>query len=189
MAEFWNPTRCVERPLDEGYRSRGPRFARLVRMAIGSRGIICTMRRRLSHQREASDPRSVEREQMIQILSLEYQFVTSGIQQLSSGRYQFFGLMTAAAALLGGGVDRTATTGQRWILGLLSTAIFMVGLVYFLRLGRHIVRLSARAASIEARINELAYSQAKLLSWESEHQGRKLWNRVSLGSPLYKPKI
>jgi hypothetical protein len=101
---------------------------------------------------------------MIQILSLEYGALRSEILTLTSGRYQFFGLMTTAAALLASGISHSVSLAERWTLGFLALAIFLVGLVYYLRLGRNIARISARIASIENRINELAYSQSKLLS-------------------------
>jgi hypothetical protein len=120
---------------------------------------------------------------MVQILSLEYQTLRSEILTLTSGRYQFFGLMTAAAALLASGVGHSISSNERWIIGFVALTIFVVGLAYFLRLGRNIATLSARIASIEGRINDLTYSQSKLLSWESEQQQRSLLKRITLGWP------
>jgi hypothetical protein len=144
------------------------------------------MRRRPIRQLQPSYPNSVEREQMIKILSLEYEALRSSMLTLTSGRYQFFGLMTTAAALLATGVSHSSSSDQKWILGSLALTTFIVGLIYFLHLGQHIIGVSARLANIEDRINELAYSQTKLLSWESEHQQRNLWKQISLGSPFRK---
>jgi len=120
---------------------------------------------------------------MVQILSLEYEALRSEILTRTSGRYQFLGLMTTAAALLVSGIGNSISPDERWIQRFLALAIFTIGLLYFFRLGRGIVKLSARIAIIEGKINELAYSQSKLLSWESEMQKRGFWKRVSLGSP------
>ena len=92
---------------------------------------------------------------MIQLLSLEYETLRSEILTRTSGRYQFLGLMTTAAALLASGIGSTISASQKLSLGCLALAIFTVGLAYFWRLGGHIVLISARIAEIENRINEL----------------------------------
>ena len=92
-----------------------------------------------------------------------------------SGRFQFLGLMTTAAALLATGVfsSRSLLGGQSWLAGVLAVVVFGFGLANYWVLGRHVVVLSTRVAAIEARINALAPGLPgvpRLLSWESEHQ-------------------
>lgn len=152
-------------------------------LARGAYDIIPDMRRHQSSHQEAGHSRSDEREQVIQILALEYQALRSEILTLTSGRFQFFGLMTAAAALLASTVGRSITADEMWLLGSLAISVFIVGLGSFLLAGRLISAASERVASIEERINEVSYSSAKLLSWESEHQQRGLLQRITVGRP------
>ena len=125
------------------------------------------------------------RDSTIQILSLEYQTLRDELIVRIGGRFQFLGLTTTAAAILATGLfgSPVLPNGHRTV-GILATAVFLFGLLNFLVLGRHIIRLSARIAKIESRINSLASAgegEATLLSWESEHQKRGFLDRISLG--------
>lgn len=124
---------------------------------------------------------------MIQILSLEYQTLRSEIMTITTGRFQFLGLMTAAAAILASGLSGTISTSYRWLLVSLVIVIIIGGVAYFWILGGIVVKLSRRIAIIEGKINELA-SHPQLLSWESEHQNRSWWNRLTLGQLAITPK-
>lgn len=121
---------------------------------------------------------------MIQILSLEYQTLRDDILLRSSGRFQFLGLMTTAAALLTSGIFGHSIFGeQTWISVGLALAVFAFGLVSFMFLGRQMFFLSARAADIEQRINALVPAEAgapALLSWEIDKQHRTRLQRLFL---------
>jgi hypothetical protein len=130
---------------------------------------------------DGETPSSAEREQAVQILSLEYQTLRDEVLARTSGRFQFLGLLTAAAAILASGVSGTVSLGEKWFLGCLAVISFLAGLALFWVLGRNILVLSRRISVIERRINALAFSDSELLSWESEHQRRSLWSRLSLG--------
>jgi fatty acid desaturase len=97
-------------------------------------------------QNNASD-----NERIIQVLSLEYQALRDEMMVRTSGRFQFLGLMTTAAALLVAGLGNLASGPGIWVSGALAMAVFVLGLVFFFALGHHIVRLSARIAQIEQR--------------------------------------
>lgn len=123
---------------------------------------------------------------LIQVLSLEYQSLRDEMQTRTSGRFQFVGLMTTAAALLlvgVGGSDRLGT----WLSIILAGGVFLMGLVAFWILGIHIVNISSRVAQIEARINSLLPplpDGQRALSWVSDHQQRPLLVRLVLGEFL-----
>jgi fatty acid desaturase len=125
-----------------------------------------------------------DNEQLIQVLSLEYQALRDEMMVRTSGRFQFFGLMTTAAALLVAGLGNLASGPGIWVSGALAMAVFVLGLIFFFTLGHHIVQLSARIAQIERKINALLPSQPDgqgVLSWESEHQQRGLLSGIVYG--------
>lgn len=123
---------------------------------------------------------------LIQVLSLEYQTLRDEIQTRTSGRFQFVGLMTTAAALLlvgTGGSDRLGT----WLSIILAAGVFLIGLIAFWVLGIHLITISSRLAQIEARINSLLPAPPdgqRALSWVSDHQQRPLLVRLVLGEFL-----
>jgi hypothetical protein len=136
-------------------------------------------------QTEFTEPSEVDR--AIQLLSLEYTSLRNEMVAKMSGRYQFLGLMTTAAALLGSGIARPQFTSGRLIFSGLAIAVFLLGLVCFGVLGRHIIELSARAAEIEHRINALvpvSSGMPALVNWHSEHQQRTRLNQIMLGAVL-----
>ncbi len=102
----------------------------------------------------------------------------------TSGRFQFLGLMTTAAALLAAGLGALASGPGIWVSAGLAMVVSMLGLILFFALGHHIVQLSARIAQIEQKINGLLPSQPdgqSVLSWESEHQQRGLLSGIVYG--------
>jgi len=125
-----------------------------------------------------------DRDCIIHVLSLEYKTLRAELLVRVSGRFQFLGLMTTAAALIVTGFfSRSVFGNSDWIAGILAAAVFSFGLMNFWILGRHIAVLSARIAEIENRINTLAPAREnvpELLSWESERQKRGRYNRVSM---------
>jgi hypothetical protein len=127
----------------------------------------------------------VRTDRMIQVLSLEYQTLRDDVLVRSSGRFQFLGLMTTAAALLASGILGHSVFGsQTWIAAVLALAVFGFGLVCFLILGRQMLVLSARLSELEKRINALVLPETgapALLSWESDHQQRSSLQKLSLG--------
>lgn len=121
---------------------------------------------------------------MIRVLSLEYETLREEILVRTSGRYQFLALMTTAAALLASGFGRSIFSDQAWISSFLALLVFAAGLTYYWRLGHHIVMVSRHIANLEARINALVHVRpgtAEPLSWETRHQHRGRWQRISLG--------
>lgn len=113
---------------------------------------------------------------MVQVLSLEYQTLRDDILVRTSGRFQFLGLMTTAAALLASGIFGHSVFGsQTWIAAGLAFAVFSFGLFCFAFLGRQAAALSARIAQIEKHINSLAPKQEGyvLLGWECDWQQRR----------------
>lgn len=119
---------------------------------------------------------AADRDLMVQVLSLEYQTLRDDVLHRSSGRFQFLGLMTTAAALVASGILGHSVFGvQTWISASLAVGVFAVGLACFMILGQHMARLRARVAEIEKRINALVPAESEssmLLSWESVHQQR-----------------
>jgi hypothetical protein len=118
---------------------------------------------------------AADRDRVVQVLSLEYQTLRADILVRAQGRYQFLGLMTTAAALLiSGAFGGSAFGGKTWIPITLAVGVFTFGLAPYLLLGRHSVRLRARVAEIEKRINALTpeHGSTALLSWESDRQQR-----------------
>src|SRR6266704_22076 len=129
---------------------------------------MCDKRR---GEAESKPEGHVDRERIIQLLSLEYQTLRDDLLVRTSGRFQFLGLMTTAAALLATGIFGHSVFGsQNWIAATLALGVFAFGLVCFLILGRHMVILSTRLAEIERRINALVPAEpgfSAVLSWES----------------------
>ena len=158
-------------------------------LARAAYDIICCMSIRSSsrisggHRISGGQARSSEREQTIQILSLEYQTLRDELLTLTSGRFQFLGLLAAAAAILAAGLSQTLSHGDKWFLGGLALITILGGLAYYWVLGTLIITISRRIAAVEQRINEVAYSRVDLLSWESMHQQRSRWTRFTLGPP------
>lgn len=128
-----------------------------------------------------------EKDRAIQLLSLEYQTIRDEMIMRMSSRFQFLGFTTTAAALLATIVGHSLPRSETWLIVGLAVGIFIFGLTCFLFLGRQNIRLSARVATIEQRINELSPVQAgepSLLSWVSEHQQRGSIKRISHGQLL-----
>lgn len=122
-------------------------------------------------QGETAD--SQETDRIIQLLSLEYTTLRDEMLTRISGRFQFLGLMTTAAALVGSGIGHSPLGLSTWATATLAAGVFLFGLACFWRLGRHILGLSKRIAIIERRLNGLvpvSSGAPVLLSWESERQ-------------------
>ena len=124
-------------------------------------------------------------DRIIQVLSLEYQTLRQDILIRASGRFQFLGLMTTAAALLASGVlGHSVFSGQTLVAAVLSAAVFVFGLTLFLLVGRQMVNASARVAQLEERINALVPCESDsrpLLSWETDSQHHSFVGYLSLG--------
>jgi hypothetical protein len=139
---------------------------------------------------ELNQPQRRENGSLIQGLSQEYQALTGEMLTRTSGRFQFLGLMTTAAALFASGIGGAANKFPVWASVTLSLAVLLLGLGFFFTLGRHIVRLSSRVAEIESRINGLLPAPADgkpVLSWESERQQRPLLDRINYGQFRRRP--
>jgi hypothetical protein len=123
------------------------------------------------------------RERVIQVLSLEYQTLREELLVRTSGRFQFLGLMTTAAALLTTGiVGHSVFTGQAWVAAVLAIGVFAFGVICFVYLGRQRVAVSVRIAAIEKRIKSLLPAEpgfSTILSWESDHP-RTFYERLKL---------
>lgn len=113
-------------------------------------------------------------DRIIQVLGMEYQYLTAQIIARLSARYQFLGFLTAAAAILAVASSHPFFSGGTYVLASLAGAVFLFGLICYWSLGRFIATLSVRVARIERRINELfpdgdGHSKV-LLSWETERR-------------------
>ena len=125
-----------------------------------------------------SEPPPVSgRDVEVQVLSLEYQTLRDEVLVRISSRYQFLGFTTAAAALLATGSGSLVSGPREWLLPVLAGVIFVLGIVWYWYLGATIAMLSQRIAEIESRINSLVPADPTLLSWESSHQRRTLFDR------------
>jgi hypothetical protein len=124
----------------------------------------------------AADP-----DRWIAVLSLEYETLRNEILTRTTGRFQFLGLMTTAAALVGTGMGSSRLNA--WASGLIAIAIFMIGLAGFGLLGRQILNISARVADLEGRINHMmgvGPGDRALLSWETARQRRSRFASLTL---------
>jgi hypothetical protein len=132
-----------------------------------------------------------EQDRTFQVLALEYGTLREEILMRASARYQFIGFITAAAALIGAGISYSAGP-KTWLLVALAMAVIGVGVYGYYRMRYHVIRISARIAEIENRINKLVPAEPgtpSLLSWESDHQGQLVFGRLSLGYRWFKLHI
>jgi hypothetical protein len=111
------------------------------------------------------------RKEIIQLLSLEYQILREETVLRTTGRFQFLGLMTTAAALLTTGVFSSSTfRSQTWIAASLATLVFVFGVICFIYLGRQRGLALVKVAVLEKRINALVQAEpgySAVLSLES----------------------
>ena len=102
----------------------------------------------------------------------------------TSGRFQFLGLMTTAAALLTTGVFSSSVfRSQAWISAVLAALVFGFGVACFVYLGRQRTMLSLKVVALERRMNALLPPEPGLtgvLSWESNNQRWTLAQKVKL---------
>lgn len=127
-----------------------------------------------------------DRDRLFQAYALEYQTLWSEIIATLSGRWQFLGFMTTAAALLASAAGHLG--GGTWLLLVLASGVFAFGLLSFWLLGRTVVIISARLATIESKMNAFLPVQREAsapMSWQTERQERSLWGRITFG-PLAK---
>jgi hypothetical protein len=125
--------------------------------------------------------------QIIEALALEYQSLRDELLTRTTGRFQFLGLTATAAALLVSGIGGTGHGLGLWPSVGLAVAVLGLGLGNFFNLGRDILRLSARIAQIEQRINGLLPVPGDgqdVLIWETNRQQRSLFERAVLGRPF-----
>jgi hypothetical protein len=123
----------------------------------------------------------------VQILSMEYKALRSDLQMRSSARFQFLGLVTAAAAVLATGLGSSHAGRTTLILEILACVLFVLGLVAFWRQGRDQARISFYISRLEDRINSLVppeSGKAGLLRWEAMNQKRSNINKWILGLDL-----
>jgi hypothetical protein len=137
-------------------------------------GIIHDMSDECCGEAQSKQVTDVDRDRIIQALSLEYQSLREEINVRTSGRFQFLGLTTTAAALLTTGAFGSSVFGsQRWIPDLLALLVFVFGLISFIVVGIGRKACSKKVAATEKRINALIPAEpgfTSVLSWESDHQ-------------------
>jgi hypothetical protein len=135
--------------------------------------IIPDMRGKSLNEAKTSQATDLNTTRVLQVLSLEYQTLREELLVRTSGRFQFLGLMTTAAALLTSGITgRSLFSGKTWIGAALAIGVFAFGVACFIYLGRQRLALSIKIATIEKRINSLLLVEpgfSPVLSWESEH--------------------
>src|SRR6266496_2486938 len=100
---------------------------------------------------EGDAPDTLEVDRAIQLLSLEYNSIKGEMLTRTSGRFQFLGLMTTAAALVASGVGDSKLGISTWATAALAAGVFLFGLICFIFLGHQIVRMAERVADIEHR--------------------------------------
>lgn len=121
-----------------------------------------------------SNTATADTDRIIQVLAMEYQYLTAQILARLSARYQFLGFLTAGAAILAAASGHPFFSGGTYVLAVLAGAVFLVGVAGYWGLGRFIAILSLRVAGIEERINGLFPDESGhskvLLSWETERR-------------------
>ena len=136
--------------------------------------------KRRSEQKNSSIDEK-DREFLIHVLSIEYQALRQEIQDRTSGRYQFLGLTTTAAALLATGIFGSPVFGgQVWIAASLATIVFTLGVACFVYLGRLRELTIIETAALERRINALLPAEpgfSAVLTWASGHRGYQSYNQ------------
>lgn len=135
------------------------------------------------HEASGNNMSPSEKDRLLEVLSLEYKTLRDEVLMRSSGRFQFLGLMTTAAALLATGVGSSLSGTKAWVSAALAILVFGVGLESFWWLGRNIIALSTWIAELEQRISQLVCpgNDQGPLNWETEHQQRSLMERISYG--------
>ena len=117
-----------------------------------------------------------DRKQIIQVLSFEYQMIREEILVRTSGRFQFLGLMTTAAALLTTGIFGSSIfKGKSWIAAALATLVFLFGVICFIYLGRQRDAAWDEVANLEKRINALLPLEPGFSSVLGEVRTRRQW--------------
>jgi len=133
------------------------------------------------------DANTADVDRTLQVLTMEYGYLSAQILARLSARYQFLGFLTAGAAILAAGSSGSVLKLGTWILPGLAIGIFLFGLLCFWLLGRTIVEIAAHIVEIEERINQLVPVEPgtpKLLRWESGQQhpsGHKAFIALILG--------
>ena len=156
----------------------------------GPDGIISGMHDKDEARRPSAHAGASPNDSLIQALSLEYQTLKDEIIARTSGRFQFVGLTTTAAAIFATGIG--AAKLPVLASGILAGAVFLFGLGAFWLLGVQIVGLSSRVAEIEARINDLLPvppDGKRVLSWELERQRRSLGARFVLADARRRHRV
>ena len=124
-------------------------------------------------------------DQIVAVLSMEYQTLREEVLGRLSSRFQFLTIGIAAAAFAASAVGmappRQLNAAWQQILAsfvvVLIAALFVAGVVTYYRAGVMISVLSERIAKIEVRINSLmgnAYDANDVLVWESERRAQPL---------------
>jgi hypothetical protein len=119
-------------------------------------------------------------DERLRTLSMEYQSLRSDLQMRSSARFQFLGLVTAAAAVLATGLGSSHTGHVTIVLEILAAVLFALGLITFWLQGKDQATISAYIASIENRINNLVPPEpgkVGLLRWEAINQERSKFDK------------
>lgn len=123
----------------------------------------------------------------VKVLSMEYQSLRSDLQMRSSARFQFLGLVTAAAAVLATGLGGSHSNRVTLVLEIAGAVLFGLGLISFWLQGKDQAIISAQIASIETKINKLVQAESggpDLLRWETINQKRSLFDKWVLGLRL-----
>jgi hypothetical protein len=125
-----------------------------------------------------------DRKSIVQALSLEYQTLREETLVRTSGRFQFLGLMTTAAALLTTGIFSSSVfKSQVWISAILAALVFAAGVICFVYLGRQRELVLIKIAAIENRVNALLPAEpgfSTVLSLESNRVHWTLYQKVKL---------
>ena len=118
----------------------------------------------MAYKRRSAAKKSQEgiqdRDYILHLLSLEYQALKEEALVRTSGRFQFLGLMTTAAALLTTGVFSSSIfKSQTWISAVLAAAVFGFGIICFIYVGRQRAIAFTKLTELEGRINGLVQAE------------------------------
>jgi hypothetical protein len=142
----------------------------------------------MNYRRRANSKRSIvndeNRRDIIQLLSLEYQILREETVLRTTGRFQFLGLMTTAAALLTtGAFGSSSFRSQTWIAASLAMLVLVFGVVCFIYLGRQRGLALMQVAVLEKRINALIQAEpgySAVLSLESNRVRWTVYEKIKL---------
>jgi hypothetical protein len=123
-------------------------------------------------------------DQIVSILSLEYQTLRAEILARSAYRFQTLTIMGTAGALVAAAIT-AGVEDVRWpIVAVIAGIYILVGLIAYFRMGTLLDACARRVAEIEKMVNVTmneGYGSPALLVWESRTTERSRLQRILSG--------